>query len=219
MRKTNKVATETDATCKRTLSGSVAVAIHKGKTSQKAIKCTMEILTLVPKSCSHVVPKSQSSPDIEEGTMHMHQMEQQTKDLFVSFHCYCSRKEIHCLDVLLEDADKVKAIVEYVTVSAIEKIVLGAPSRSSFMRRFKTDIPTSVSKAPPDFCNVYVISKGKISSLRSSSRPAPYHPSVLSESVNHETIALERRQHQTAANTPAMTRERRSVDSDGPRYI
>ncbi|KAF8053132.1 hypothetical protein N665_1462s0016 [Sinapis alba] len=209
---------KTDATCKGTQGGSVAVAIDKDKTSQNAIKWTMENLTSRGQNLAliHVVPKSQSSSDIEEGTMHMQQMEQHTKDLFVSFHCYCSRKEIHCLDVLLEDVDKVKAIVEYVTVSAIENLVLGAPSRSSFMRRFKTDLPTSVSKAAPDFCNVYVISKGKISSLRSSSRPAPYHSSVLSESENHETIAHERR-HQTAANTPAMTKARRSVDSDGPR--
>lgn len=63
-------------------------------------------------------------------------------------------------------------------------------------RRFKTDLPTSVSKAAPDFCNVYVISKGKISSVRNASRPAPYHPSVLHESENHETIAIERK-HKT----------------------
>ena len=33
--------------------------------------------------------------DIEDGTMHMQQMDKQTKDLFVSFHCYCSRKEVN----------------------------------------------------------------------------------------------------------------------------
>lgn len=40
--------------------------------------------------------------------------------------------------------------------------------------RFKTkDIPATVTKGVPDFCTVYVISKGKISSSRSASRPAP----------------------------------------------
>ncbi|KAK2966178.1 hypothetical protein RJ640_008744 [Escallonia rubra] len=33
------------------------------------------------------------------------------------------------------------------------------------------DIPSSVSKGTPDFCNVYVISKGKMSSTRAVSRP------------------------------------------------
>ncbi|KAK2986972.1 hypothetical protein RJ640_024870 [Escallonia rubra] len=40
--------------------------------------------------------------------------------------------------------------------------------------RFKAkDIPGSVSKGAPDFCTVYVISKGKISSTRAASRPPP----------------------------------------------
>ncbi|XP_019091443.1 PREDICTED: U-box domain-containing protein 35-like [Camelina sativa] len=204
-----------DATNKGTKSGSVAIAIDKDKSSQNAIKWTLENLASRGQTLAliHVLPKSQSSLDIEEGISHKQQMEKQTKDLFVSFHCYCSRKEIHCQDVVLEDADKVKAIVEYVTVSSIENLVLGAPSRNSFMRRFKTDLPASVSKAAPDFCNVYVISKGKISSVRNASRPAPYHPSALNESESHhDTIPLERK-HKTA-NTQALHRGRRSVDSD-----
>ncbi|KAH0913083.1 hypothetical protein HID58_036404 [Brassica napus] len=197
---------KTDATSKGKKSGSVAVAIDNDKTSKIALKWTLENLTTRGQTLAliHVAPKSQSSSDIEDGTMHMQHMDKQTKDLFVSFHCYCSRKEIQCLDVLLEDVDKVKAIVEYVTISAIENLVLGAPSRSSFMRRFKTDLPTSVSKAAPDFCNVYVISKGKVSSLRSSSRPAPYHPSVLSDFDFENKPKI--------ANTPASPRPRRSVD-------
>ncbi|CAA7056711.1 unnamed protein product [Microthlaspi erraticum] len=208
-----------EGTSKGTRSGSVAVAIDKDKTSQNALKWTMENLSARGQTLAliHVVPKSQYSPDIEEGVSHKQQMEKQTKDLFVSFHCYCSRKEINCLDVLLEDVDKVKAIVEYVTVSAIENLVLGAPSRSSFMRRFKTDLPTSVSKAAPDFCNVFVISKGKISSVRNASRPAPYHPSVLNEFANQETMASEKK-HKTPANTQALPRGRRSVDSDVTRF-
>ncbi|CAF2258206.1 unnamed protein product [Brassica napus] len=208
---------KTDATTKGTRSGSVAIAIDNDKTSQNALKWTMENLTSRGQTLAliHVVPKSQSSSDIEEGITHKQQIEKETKHLFVSFHCFCSRKEINCLDVVLEDVDKVKAIVEYVTVSAIENLVLGAPSRNSFMRRFKTDLPTSVSKAAPDFCNVYVIAKSKISSLRSSSRPAPYHPSVLSEFDNHETT--ENKHKTREATTPAYSRGRRSVDSDGPR--
>lgn len=43
-----------------------------------------------------------------------------------------------------------------------------------FRVRFKvTDIPSSVTKGAPDFCNVYVISKGKVQSQRSALRPAP----------------------------------------------
>ncbi|ESQ35136.1 hypothetical protein EUTSA_v10009494mg, partial [Eutrema salsugineum] len=200
----------TDATIKGTRSGLVAVAIDRDKTSQNALKWTMDNLTSRGQTLAliHVAPKSQSSSDIEEGILHKQQMEKQTKDLFVSFHCYCSRKEINCMDVLLEDVDKVKAIVEYVTVSAIENLVLGAPSRNSFMRRFKTDLPTSVSKAAPDFCNVYVISKGKISSVRNASRPAPYRSSVPSEfDNNHETFANQKK-HKTGFAKPPQAHMR-----------
>lgn len=49
---------------------------------------------------------------------------------------------------------------------------------SSFCRKFKaTDVPSNVSKGAPEFCTVYVIAKGKISSMRSASCPPPAKPS------------------------------------------
>ncbi|KAG6389713.1 hypothetical protein SASPL_151186 [Salvia splendens] len=64
------------------------------------------------------------------------------------------------------DMDIGKAITEYTAHAAIENLVLGA-SRHGFIRRLKTvDVPTSVSRASPEFCTIYVISKSKISSVR-----------------------------------------------------
>ncbi|KAI8547744.1 hypothetical protein RHMOL_Rhmol07G0219500 [Rhododendron molle] len=117
-------------------------------------------------------------------------LDPQTRELFLPFRCFCTRKDIHCLDIVLEGTDVVEALVEFVRHSAIEILVLGAHSKSGgFLRyepplvllqsllnwRFKaTDIPSNVSKAVPGFCNVYVISTdGKISSTRSASRHAP----------------------------------------------
>lgn len=55
-----------------------------------------------------------------------------------------------------------------------------------FYRRFKTtDVPSSVSKAAPDFCTVYVIAKGKISSVRSASSVPAKPP--LRNHVQHQT--------------------------------
>ncbi|KAL6527105.1 hypothetical protein OROGR_016195 [Orobanche gracilis] len=77
---------------------------------------------------------------------HKKVLENQTKELFLIFHCFCTRKDIHCLDVVLEDTDIAKAIAEYVARAAIENLVLGA-SRHGFIKRLKTaDVPTSVSK-------------------------------------------------------------------------
>lgn len=54
-------------------------------------------------------------------------------------------------------------------------------SMLNFWCRFKSgDNPSCISKGAPDFCTVYIISKGKISSIRKALRPAPFVP-------NHRT--------------------------------
>jgi hypothetical protein len=41
-------------------------------------------------------------------------------------------------------------------------------------RRFRTtDVPSLVSKGAPPFCTVYIISKGKISSVKTATSPLP----------------------------------------------
>lgn len=39
-----------------------------------------------------------------------------------------------------------------------------------------SDVPSNVSKMAPEFCNVYVISKGRISSVQSATIPVPNPP-------------------------------------------
>lgn len=55
-----------------------------------------------------------------------------------------------------------------------------------FIRTLKSDVSTSVSKAAPDFCSVYVISKGRISSIRPASNPNkhPTRPHYFETSGN-----------------------------------
>ncbi|KAK4356052.1 hypothetical protein RND71_025023 [Anisodus tanguticus] len=177
--------------------GAVALAIDKDKGSQYAIKWATENLvnrgqTLV---LIHVFTCNISIHDpspqfswclgktygncggvhVVDGNLSAHgqNLEKQTKELFLTFHCFCTRKDIRCLDVILENSDVAKALTEYVSSAAIQNLVLGA-SRHGFIRRLKvTDIPSTVSKGAPDFCTVYVISKSKISSVKNASRPAP----------------------------------------------
>ncbi|KAL6501861.1 hypothetical protein OROGR_026994 [Orobanche gracilis] len=101
----------------------------------------------------------------------------QLKDLFLPFRVFCTRKDIQCFDVVLEDIDVAKGIIEFVKQSAIDVLVLGATVRGSIFRFKAKDIPGSVLKGAPDFCTIYVINKGKISSTRAACRPAP---SILS---------------------------------------
>ncbi|KAF3794598.1 U-box domain-containing protein 35 [Nymphaea thermarum] len=82
--------------------------------------------------------------------------------------------QISCHEVVIEDSDVAKAIVEYITNYAIAVLVLSASPKTGFFRRFKsTDVPTTVYKGAPDFCTVYIISKGKVSSVRQATRLVP----------------------------------------------
>ncbi|XP_038886010.1 U-box domain-containing protein 35-like isoform X4 [Benincasa hispida] len=170
----------------------VGIAIDKDKGSQVALKWATEnllgkgqtaiLIHVKLKSSSYpgssmASPKVMSASDTGNGNgnvMVSKDVDPSTRDLFLPFRCFCTRKDIFCKDIIVEDLDVAKALIEYVTQAGIENLVVGSTSKSGFLRRFKTtDIPGSVVKGAPDFCNVYVISRGKIQTMRSASRPAP----------------------------------------------
>lgn len=161
--------------------GLVGVAIDKDKGSQYALKWAIENLLHRSQTAVliHVLSRQHttsisSSSSVASLNNSPKELDKQAKDLFINFHCFCARKDVQCIDVILEDKNVVKALVEYASHAAIENLVLGA-SRHGFIRRLKgSDIPSYVSKGAPDFCTVYVISKGKISSVRNASRSAPF---------------------------------------------
>ncbi|CAN0901683.1 U-box domain-containing protein 52 [Linum grandiflorum] len=181
----------------------VAVAVDKDKGSQFALKWTID--NLVSKGGSiillHVRQKPSPTGSVSlypfgGGTSHHQnsdpkddngggvkkqpQYDGQAKELFLPFRCFCSRKEIKAIEVLVEDTEIPKAITNYCIANVVEVLVLGTPSRGGLVRRFKlTDVPSLVMKAIPDYCTMYVIGKGKISSLRSATAPAPARPTLF----------------------------------------
>ncbi|KAK3000369.1 hypothetical protein RJ639_020410, partial [Escallonia herrerae] len=176
----------------------VAVAIDKDKGSQYALKWAVDNLLVKGKTVTliHVKPRTSSIPtptgnhvslsevSDEVARAYKSQVDSQAKDLFLPFRIFCTRKDIHVNEVVLEDLEIAKAICDYVKKHLIEKLVLGAASRNGFTRRFKNpDVPSSVSKAAPEFCSVYVISKGKLSSVQSAKVPVPNSaPNQLNQS-------------------------------------
>ncbi|XP_020540934.1 U-box domain-containing protein 52 isoform X2 [Jatropha curcas] len=157
---------------------SVLVAIDKDKGSQYALKWTVDHILSRGQSVTllHVRQKSPSPlGDVNEAVARTHskQLESEARELFLPFRCFCTRKDIKCQEVIVDDTDITKAIVEYATSHVIETLILGAPTRGLLARFKSTDVPSNVSKAAPDFCTVYVISKGKVSAVRSASAPAP----------------------------------------------
>ncbi|CAM8975697.1 unnamed protein product [Rhodiola kirilowii] len=204
--------------------GLVAVCIDKDKGSQNAMKWAVENLMQRGQAVIlihvKVKPSSHSSPSLPNGRMDNggKHVDQQTKELLLPFRCFCTRKDIQCRDVILEDQDIAKAIAEYVGLAAIEHLVVGASSRSGFLRFKEKDTPGVISKATPDFCNVYVISKGKVQSTRSACRPAPAVPLIQHQINNQPTSrscpTTRVLPPQTPARDRSMMEPRLSVDDE-----
>ncbi|PKU77053.1 U-box domain-containing protein 35 [Dendrobium catenatum] len=181
----------------------VAVAISKDKSSQNALKWTIDNLITKGQTLTlvHVNTHESGSQQYDPSNGYKGAVEPHMKELFLPFRCFCTRKDINCKDVVVEDHDVAKAIVEFVSYAAIEKLVLGAPSRNGLMRRLRgSDITTNISKGAPDFCTVYVISKGKIQSVRSSVRPAPILSPLRAQIQNQANIKpdpIDHHQHES----------------------
>ncbi|GER51288.1 protein kinase family protein [Striga asiatica] len=187
--------------------GLVAVAVDNDKASQHAIKWAID--NLLSKAQIVILIHVLQKPDCHAYSINCgvngaagsdkQILDKQTKELFLTYHCFCTRKDILCFDVVLEDVDISKAITDYVAQAAIENLVLGS-SRHGFIRRFKTvDVPSSVSKAAPDFCTVYVISKSKISSVRNAYRIAPFTSPLMSQ--------IQQMQQEASTNNPPPNRQ------------
>lgn len=79
------------------------------------------------------------------------------------------------MEVILDDTNVAKAIIDYVNNNLVNNLVLGSSSKSPFARSLKFtkshDVAASVLKSTPEFCSIYVISKGKVQSSKSAQRP------------------------------------------------
>ncbi|KAJ9692024.1 hypothetical protein PVL29_011223 [Vitis rotundifolia] len=97
--------------------------------------------------------------------------ETEMQQLFLPFRGFCARKGIEAKEVVLHDLDIASALVDYISNNSVGNIVVGASNRSVLTRKFRDpDVPTCLAKSAPESCAVYVISKGKIQSVRSAIR-------------------------------------------------
>ncbi|KAK4793725.1 hypothetical protein SAY86_024160 [Trapa natans] len=201
---------------------SVAVAIDKDKASQYALKWAVDNLlakgqqlTLLHVKTKSSLPSSMPMMDNDDvSRTYKQQLENQSKELFLPFRCFCTRKEIQCNEVIIEENDVVRGIIDYINTNVITVIVLGAPTRSGLFRFKTADIPSSVCRGAPDFSSVYIISKGKISNVRSASTAPPRKPQPLNPSVQnlpHNPAYMGHLQYQNEAR-PAPNQIPRGVD-------
>ncbi|WCJ20046.1 protein kinase family protein [Euphorbia peplus] len=150
---------------------SVAIAIDKDKGSQYALKWAVDQFLSRGQSVTFLHVRQTSSKNDAEPK----KQDSEARELFLPFRCFCTRKDIKCVEVLVEDVDIAKGIADFANTNVIENLVLGAASKGGLLpRKFKaTDVPSTVMKIAPDFCTVYVINKTKVSSVKTATASAP----------------------------------------------
>ncbi|XP_072985722.1 U-box domain-containing protein 52-like isoform X1 [Typha latifolia] len=157
---------------------STIVAIDRDKTSQQAVRWTVDHLLVKMPTLVLVHVRTHNNSLMNNGydspERSPEDVDAELAQLFLPYRGFCARKGMHLKEVVLEDVNISRAIVEYITANQIQNIVLGASSRNALTRKFRNaDVPTCLMKAAPEYCTVYVIYKGKAVSIRSAKGPAP----------------------------------------------
>ncbi|XAR57610.1 Non-specific serine/threonine protein kinase [Bertholletia excelsa] len=150
----------------------VAVAIDKDKISPHAVRWAINNLLIPDDTLTlvHVIPPKNEVDGAQDVTDEPKDVDLQ--EVFAPFAVYCARKAIAIKEVVLEDTNIPKAILNYVSSNLVANIVVGASTRKALTRKFKNhDISTLLNRYAPDFCSVYVIGKSKAVSIKPASRP------------------------------------------------
>ncbi|XP_044976227.1 U-box domain-containing protein 35-like [Hordeum vulgare subsp. vulgare] len=148
----------------------IVVAIDRDRNSQLAMKWVVDHLL---SGASHIIllhvaahhPAANHGFAMAETTQDA--LEAEMKEIFVPFRGFCSRNGVLESEVILEEADISKAIIDYISANKIQSIALGASNRNAFTKKWKNpDVPSSLMKGAPDYCNIYVVAKGKPVNVR-----------------------------------------------------
>ncbi|KAF8047494.1 hypothetical protein N665_3001s0009 [Sinapis alba] len=166
-----------------------AIAIDKDKNSQHALKWAVENIVVHAPNCILLHVQTKLRIGAEENTEQDN--DEEAHQFFLPFRGFCARKGIIAKEVLLHDIDIASAIVDYINNNSIANIVLGATARNSFLKKFKSvDVPATLLKTTPDTCAVFVVSKGKLLTSRSASRPqTPQHSLHPPKPPTHSAIS------------------------------
>ncbi|KAJ0964454.1 hypothetical protein J5N97_025592 [Dioscorea zingiberensis] len=155
-----------------------AVAVDRDKNSMHAVKWAADHLLISSPAVIliHVRGRGSSSNPVTDTSSELgreHQDSEMT-EFFLPYRGFCARRGIQLREVVLEDNDVSKVIIEYINANHINNIVVGASNKLvfTFARKFRNpDVSERLLKSVPDFCTLYVIAKGKPMTIRSAKSP------------------------------------------------
>ncbi|KAG6522781.1 hypothetical protein ZIOFF_019936 [Zingiber officinale] len=166
----------------------VVVAMDRDKSSQNAFKWALDNLVTAGQTLTLLHINTKTSMGQEDEANYIANI---TRDIINPCKCFCARKDVQCKEIIVKESDVAKAIIDFVSNIVVEKLVVGASPKGGFVRAFRsTDLSTTIYKGVPDFSTVYVISKGKVLSLRNASRPPPTLPPPIRSQIQAQPIAI-----------------------------
>ncbi|XP_010555606.1 PREDICTED: U-box domain-containing protein 35 isoform X2 [Tarenaya hassleriana] len=121
-------------------------------------------ITSVPTPMGNAIPISEVRDDV--AAAYRQEVKWQAMEMIKPFEKICERKKVAAEIVMLEADDVAAALAEEINRHLVNRLVIGGSSRSFFSR--KIDLCSTISSTVPSFCTVYVVSKGKLSSVRPS---------------------------------------------------
>ncbi|EOA16012.1 hypothetical protein CARUB_v10004133mg [Capsella rubella] len=122
------------------------------------------MITSVPTPMGNAIPISEVRDDVV--TAYRQEILWQSEEMIKPFTKMFMRRKVAVEVLVIESDNTAAAIAEEVTRNSTERLVIGGSSRSFFSR--KADMCSAISALMPNFCTVYVVSKGKLSCVRPS---------------------------------------------------
>ncbi|GJM94086.1 hypothetical protein PR202_ga10700 [Eleusine coracana subsp. coracana] len=193
-------------------SSTIVVAVDRDRNSQLAVKWVVDYLLsgashiVLLHVMNHTCSVNHGFPSMAETTQSA--LEAEMKEIFVPLRGLCHRNGVQVSEEVLEEADVSKAILEYITANKIQSIALGGNSRNAFTKKFKNpDVPSTLMKSAPDYCNIYVVAKGKSVNVRLAKCGV--------DSLDHSDSFRYTRRGSRGGHLPPATPDatRRSIDS------
>ncbi|KAG7535080.1 Protein kinase domain [Arabidopsis thaliana x Arabidopsis arenosa] len=164
---------------------SVAVAINGKKKSKYVVFWALEKfipegftdfkllyvrppVTYIPTPMGNAISISELNNDVVSA--YKQEVDRSTNEMLRPYKKMFERRKVHVEILVLESHEPVAAIAEEIAGTGVTKLVIGMSLRGFFSR--KIDMSSMIATAVPRFCTVYVISKGKLASVRPSESDA-----------------------------------------------
>ncbi|KAH0451400.1 hypothetical protein IEQ34_018699 [Dendrobium chrysotoxum] len=160
----------------------VAVAVNGSKRSKRVVQWALNKfvpegmvhfrllyvrpkITRVPTAMGNYIPISKVRDDI--ASAYKKEVEWQANSMLLIYKHLFSGRKVEVDNVVIEADDVADALSMEIAKLKINKLVVGASSQNIFSRK-GNKLSSKIARCSPSFCTVYVVSKGKLASIRSA---------------------------------------------------